>query len=60
MIEVKVKIPDDEVEFDKAVKKFKKICNNLGFLQELRERRYFEKPSDKKRKERNAKTRRRK
>ena len=60
MIEIIIKNPGNEIEFDKAVKKFKKICNNLGFLQELRERRYFEKKSDKKRRERNAKTRRRK
>ena len=58
MIEIIIRNPEDEVEFDKAVRKFKKICNKSGFLQELRERRYFEKPSDKKRKERNARKRR--
>ena len=58
MIEVKIQNPGNDVEFDKAVKKFKKLCNNDGFLQEIRERRYFEKPSDKRRKERNARKRR--
>lgn len=58
MIEVKVKIPGNEVEFDKAVRLLKKIVSKEGFLQELKERRYFEKKSDKKRRERNAKKRR--
>ena len=58
MIEVKIQNSGNDIEFDKAVKKFKKLCNNDGFLQEIRERRYFEKPSDKKRKERNARKRR--
>jgi len=59
MIEVKVKIPGNEVEFDKAVRLFKKLVNNAGFLQEIKERRYFEKPSDKKRRKRKEKIRRR-
>lgn len=60
MIEVIVQKPGDDIEFDKAVKKFKKLCNNDGFLQEIRERRYFEKPSDKKRRKIKEKIRRRK
>lgn len=55
MIELKIKNPGNEVEFDKAVKLLKKIMSKEGILQELRERRYFEKPSDKKRRERNFK-----
>ena len=58
MIEIIVKKPGDESDFDKSVKLFKKICNNAGFLQEIRERRYFEKPSDKKRRERKLRKRR--
>jgi len=58
MIEVKVKIPGNEVEFDKAVRLFKKIVNKEGFLQEIKERRYFEKKSDRKRRERKEKIRR--
>jgi len=48
MIEVKVK--DDSMEaIDNALKIFKKICQKDGFLMELRERRYYKKPSEKKR-----------
>jgi len=58
MIEIKIKNSQDEKEFDKAVKLLKKIMSKEGIIQELRERRYFEKPSDKKRRERKQKTRR--
>ena len=58
MIEIKIKNPGNEVEFDKAVRLLKKIMSKEGILQELRERRYFEKPSDKKRRERNSRKRR--
>lgn len=53
MIEIKIKNPGNEGEFDKAVRLLKKIMSKEGILQELRERRYYEKPSDKKRRERN-------
>ena len=46
MIEIKVRDNTDEA-FDKAVKMFKKTVNNDGFLKEVQERRYYEKPSDK-------------
>jgi len=46
MIEIKVRDNTDEA-FDKAVKMFKKTVNNEGFLKEVQERRYYEKPSDK-------------
>jgi len=53
MIEIKIRQVKDkkeqEIIFDKAVKKFKKICNKDGLLQEMRDRRYFKKPSQKRR-----------
>jgi len=58
MIEVKIKNPGDEHEFDKAVRLFKKIVNKAGFLRELKENRYYSKPSEKRRKKRNEKKRR--
>lgn len=57
MIEIKIKNSKDEKEFDKIVRLLKKIMSKEGILQELRERRYYEKPSDKKRRERKQKTR---
>jgi ribosomal protein S21 len=50
MIEVTVK-DNTEESFDKAYKLFKKLVNNEGHLKEIQERRYFIKPSAKKRKE---------
>jgi small subunit ribosomal protein S21 len=47
MIEIQVKDNSDEA-FDRAVKLFKKVCNNDGFIQELRDRQYYKKPSEKK------------
>lgn len=58
MIEIRIKNPGDEVEFDKAVKLLKKLMTKEGVLQELKERRYFEKPSDKRRRKIKEKTRR--
>lgn len=49
MIEVNVQDNTDE-SFDKAYKLFKKLVNNEGHLKEIQERRYYIKPSDKKRK----------
>jgi len=48
MIEVHLK-DDSKEEFEKAMRIFKKKCNNDGFMRELRDRRYFRKPSDVKR-----------
>ena len=48
MIEVKVR-DNSDMAFDKAVKMLKKLVSNAGFLKELQERRYYEKPSDKRR-----------
>lgn len=43
MIEIKV---HDQKEFEKSLKTFEKKCNKDGFLKELRERKYFRKPSE--------------
>lgn len=58
MIVVNIKNSHDDIEFDKAVKHFKKLVNKTGVLQELKMKRYYEKPSDKKRRERNEQKRR--
>jgi ribosomal protein S21 len=47
MIIVRVKNPGDDESFGRACSKFKKICNKDGFLREIRDRRYFKKPSEK-------------
>ena len=47
MIEVKV---GDSQNFEKAMRIFKKQCQKDGFMIELKERRYFSKPSEKNRK----------
>ena len=46
MIEVKI---SDKSSFEKAMRQFKKQCQKDGFLVEIKERRYYSKPSDKKR-----------
>lgn len=53
-------------EFEKMVKLFKRKCQNDGILQEIRDRRYYKKPSEIKRlklknalKEKNKQKRRR-
>ena len=48
MIEVKVQDQSDEA-FEKAMKIFKKVCQKDGFMMELRERRAYKKPSEKRR-----------
>lgn len=57
MIEI---IPRDSSEesVEKAIKTFKKQCIKTGLLKEIRERRYYIKPSDKKREEKRAAKRR--
>ncbi len=47
MVEVKV---NDKMDFEKALRLFKKQCQKEGFLVELKERRYYSKPSERKRK----------
>jgi len=51
MIEVKVN-GETEEDFLKALAKFKKLCNKDGFMKELRDKRYFKKPSEIKREKR--------
>jgi len=46
MIEVKV---HDSNNFEKAMRIFKKACLKDGFMMELKERRFYLKPSEKKR-----------
>jgi small subunit ribosomal protein S21 len=47
MIEVKIK--DDTPEsFNKALSIFKKKCSKDGFIKELMDRKYYKKPSEKK------------
>jgi len=45
MIEIKV----DPNNFEKSLTMFKKACQKDGFMMELRERRYYIKPSERKR-----------
>ena len=51
MIEVRI-YDSDTASFEKAMRTFKKICQKDGFMRELRERRYYKKPSIKKREKR--------
>ena len=47
MVEVKI---SDKNNFEKAMRIFKKQCQKEGFLIEVKERRYYSKPSERKRK----------
>ena len=51
MVEVKI---TDKNGFEKAMRQFKKQCQKDGFLVELKERRFYSKPSDRKRKKGNG------
>jgi len=58
MIEMKLKRNE---HIDKALKRLKRLVDREGVLREIKERQYFEKPGDKKRKKKiRAKTRARK
>lgn len=46
MIEVKV---HDTHNFERAMRAFKKACQKDGFMMELKERRFYVKPSERKR-----------
>jgi ribosomal protein S21 len=48
MIEVKIQDPH---HFEKAMRVFKKACQKDGFMMELKERRFYSKPSERKRKD---------
>lgn len=52
MIEINVRNPQKKESFEKALRKFTRVCNKDGFLRELRDRRYFKSPSQKKREKR--------
>lgn len=47
MINIQVK-DNSEDAFNRAFQTFKKVCNKDGFLKEVRDRRYYKKPSQKK------------
>ena len=40
---------DGNEPFDKALKRFKKKCNKEGIMKRIKETKYYEKPSDRKR-----------
>jgi len=44
----KVRVKAEE-PFEKALRRFKKKCNKEGLLQRLKELKYYEKPSDRRR-----------
>ncbi len=44
----KVRVKTDE-PFEKALRRFKKKCNKEGLMQRLKEVKYYEKPSDRRR-----------
>lgn len=48
-MQVIIKDPGNEAEFDKAVRTFKKMVMKSGILQEVKDRRYFITPSERKR-----------
>lgn len=47
MVEVKV---NDKTSFEKALRIFKKQCQKDGFLMLIKEKRYYSKPSERRRK----------
>ena len=46
MIEVKI---TEKVNFEKAIRLFKKFCQRDGFMMELKDRKFYIKPSEKRR-----------
>jgi ribosomal protein S21 len=46
IMEVTIRDSNDDHEFDKAVKIFKKMIQKSGILEEVKERRYYNKPSE--------------
>jgi len=48
MLEIKIK-DDSQSAFENGMRIFKKMCQKDGFMLELRERRYYKKPSIKRR-----------
>ena len=56
LVGLKVEVVNDQVE--KALRKFKKKVQESGLLQDLREREFYEKPSETKRRSRQRAERR--
>ena len=48
IMEVTIRDSKDDHEFDKAVKIFKKMIQKSGILEEIQNRRYYVKPSERK------------
>ena len=49
---------DDKLPIDRALRRFKKKVQTAGIIQEVREREYYTKPSDKRREKKKAAKRR--
>lgn len=49
-IDIQVKKGNGAIEIDKALKKLKRIMTSEGILKELKERQYYTKPSERRRK----------
>ena len=45
-----IKVNRDE-SFEKALRRFKKLCNKEGVMKKLKEKKYYEKPSDRRRRQ---------
>ena len=48
-----VKVRDDE-SFEKALRRFNKICEKAGILSDIKKHQHFEKPSDRRKRKANA------
>jgi small subunit ribosomal protein S21 len=48
-----VRVRDDE-SFEKALKRFNKICEKSGILSDIKKHQHFEKPSDRRKRKMNA------
>lgn len=51
MVEIRIRDGDN---FDAVIRKFRKKCEKDGILSEIRQRRFYEKPSAKRRRKRNS------
>ena len=56
---IHVTVYEDE-SFDRAFSSFKKLCSREGILREVKQRRFYEKPSDKQRREKQRRIRKQK
>ena len=48
-----VKVRDDE-SFEKAVRRFNKLCEKSGILSDIKKHQHFEKPSERRKRKMNA------